>query len=187
METTSLTLLDRLRQPGDDLAWGQFVELYTPVLLNWACRQGENAEDAADLVQDIFVALLQALPGFQRHGTGAFRRWLKAIMMNRLRDRKRRQARMVKAFAELPPSPDIPNGADMLAEAEFQQQLARRALELMQAEFQPGTWKACWETLVVGRPLEEVAHELGMTENAVYLARWRVLRRLRQRLNGLID
>jgi RNA polymerase sigma-70 factor (ECF subfamily) len=57
----------------------------------------------------------------------------------------------------------------------------------MQADFQPTTWKACWEHVVAGRPAAEVAAELGITVNAVHLARARVLRRLRQELEGLIE
>ena len=65
--------------------------------------------------------------------------------------------------------------------------LDRRALRLMQTEFAPNTWKACWETVVQDRPSDEVARELGISENAVYLARCRVLRRLRQELAHLLD
>jgi RNA polymerase sigma-70 factor (ECF subfamily) len=74
-----------------------------------------------------------------------------------------------------------------LSEAEFQQHLAIRALELMKAEFQPTTWKACWEHVVCDRDPAEVAKELGITVNAVYLAKSRVLRRLRQELAGMLD
>jgi RNA polymerase sigma-70 factor, ECF subfamily len=80
-----------------------------------------------------------------------------------------------------------PEQAADIGEAEFQQQLTVRALQLMQAEFQPATWKACWETVVCGRPAAEVARELGMSVNAVYLAKSRVLRRLRQELEGMLD
>ncbi len=72
-------------------------------------------------------------------------------------------------------------------EQDHNQFLARLALELMQAEFQPTTWKACWELVVEDRPAAEVAAELGMTENAVFVAKCRVLGRLRKELTGLID
>ena len=80
-----------------------------------------------------------------------------------------------------------PDPFDSLIETEYRQQLAMRALELMQADFQPATWKACWEHAACGRPAAEVAAELGLTVNAVYLATSRVLRRLRQELEGLLD
>ena len=57
----------------------------------------------------------------------------------------------------------------------------------MQKEFQPATWKACWEFVVKDRPAAAVAAELGITINAVYLAKGRVLRRLREELVGLLD
>jgi RNA polymerase sigma-70 factor (ECF subfamily) len=72
-------------------------------------------------------------------------------------------------------------------EAEYRQHLARRALELMQAEFPPATWKACWEVVVAGRPAAEVAAELAISIDSVYAAKSRVLRRLRQELAGLLD
>src|SRR5439155_19199810 len=87
--------------------------------------------------------------------------------------------------AELPDRPGGDPAAD-LEEAKYRQHLGARALELMQAEFQPATWKACWELFVNGRPAAEVAAELGTTVNAVYLAKSRVLRRLRRELDGLL-
>ena len=80
-----------------------------------------------------------------------------------------------------------PDGIGAFAEVEYQQYVTRRALELMQSEFQPTTWKAFWENVVNERPAADVAAELGLTENAVYLAKGRVLRRLRQELAGLLD
>ena len=80
------------------------------------------------------------------------------------------------------PEPD-----DDLGETEYREFLVSRALEVMQAEFQPTTWKACWEHVVAGRPAADVAGELGITPNAVYLAKARVLRRLRAELDGLLE
>jgi RNA polymerase sigma-70 factor (ECF subfamily) len=81
----------------------------------------------------------------------------------------------------------VPDTAQAFWETEYRQMLAARALEIMRAEFEPATWQACWETVVSGRPAAEVASELGLTTNAVYLARSRVLRRLRCELQGLLD
>jgi RNA polymerase sigma-70 factor, ECF subfamily len=139
-------------------------------------------------VQEVFVVLVQFLPSFHHDSTpGKFRGWLRTIMLNKLRDRKRREARVDKALAQLAPEPVLPDGAEAFWEAEYRQELARRALRLMQAEFAPTTWKACWETVVQGRATEEIARELGITENAVYVARCRVLRRLREELQGLVE
>jgi RNA polymerase sigma-70 factor (ECF subfamily) len=112
---------------------------------------------------------------------------LRTILLNKLRDRQRRAARLEKALAQRPVEEELPDDAERFWEADYQQALAQRALQIMQADFAPTTWRACWETVVRGRPLEEVAQELGLTANAVYIARCRVLRRLRQELNGLVE
>src|ERR1700757_1787963 len=91
IDTTPPTLLQRLRAAHDDDAWQRLVQLYTPLLFYWARRCGETEHDAADLVQEVFVALIQTLPSFtyDRQG-GKFRGWLRTLMLNKLRDRKRR-------------------------------------------------------------------------------------------------
>jgi RNA polymerase sigma-70 factor (ECF subfamily) len=182
MNTTSMSLLDRLKQPAAQESWARFVNLYTPLLFYWARRLGLQDSDAADLVQDVFALLVKKLPQLNYNADLSFRGWLRTVMYNQWR--KQRAARMhtaagLSGVAEPEPSD--------LGEVEFRQQLTVRALQLMQAEFQPTTWRACWETVVCGRAGADVARELGISVNAVYLARSRVLRRLRQELKGMLD
>jgi RNA polymerase sigma-70 factor, ECF subfamily len=176
-----------LREAADEEAWRRLVHLYTPLLFSWARRAGQDEHAAADLVQEVFMILLRTLPTFKSDGRGKFRGWLRTIMLNKLRDRKRREAREEKAAARLAPASEAPDMAELFWEGEYQRELTRRALQLMQEEFASSTWKACWETVVVGRPSPEVAAELGITENAVYIAKCRVLRRLRHELSGLVE
>lgn len=131
------------------------------------------------------MALLQNLANFRIDEPGKFRAWLRTVMLNKLRDRKRREIRADKALHELRHDGEPPDGQERFWETEYQQKLARRALRVMHAEFNPATWKACWETVVEGRSAANVAREMGMTENAVYIAKCRVLRRLRQELSDL--
>ncbi len=187
IHTTSPTLLERVRQASDATAWGRLVDLYTPLLFAWARRCGESEHDAADLVQEVFVALVQTLPTFQYDRNGKFRGWLRALLLNKLRERHRRALRAEKALAQRPQVVELPDVAELFWEVEYRQELARRALQLMQAEFTPPTWKACWETVVQGRSVADVARELGITENAVYISRFRVLGRLREELSGLVE
>lgn len=164
------------------------MRLYTPLLYFWARRSGETEHDAADLVQEVFIAILKAIPTFRHDSRGGqFRAWLRTIMMNKLRDRKRREMRGEKALARQAQEPMLPDHVEAFWEAEYHAELARRALKLMQTEFAPATWQACWETVVQGRPTPEVARELGITENAVYVAKCRVIRRLREELSGLVE
>jgi RNA polymerase sigma factor (sigma-70 family) len=145
-----------------------------------------SATDAADLIQDVFVVLVEKLPTFEYAPGGGFRRWLCTILLNKWRDRKRVAARAPVA-AGRPDAPIDDDLRNMIGEAEYRQQVVSRALTLMRSEFEPNTWRACWEHGVLGRPAAAVAAELETTENAVYLSTSRVLRRLRGSLRGLLD
>ena len=186
MVTTPVSLLQRLGQPTNQEAWRQFVQLYTPLLYAWARRLNLPPQDAADFVQDVFTLLVQKLPLFTYDERRRFRGWLWTVTRNKLRERLRRPV-----LPASPADPALAAAADdpalELAESEYRQNLVSRALALMQAEFPPQVWKACWEYAVAGRPAPEVADELGISVNSVYLAKSRVLRRLRELLDGLLD
>jgi RNA polymerase sigma-70 factor (ECF subfamily) len=138
-------------------------------------------------VQEVFVALLQTLPSFDYDRNRNFRAWLRALLVNKLRDRIRRRERLTRAQPHLVLDIELPDFAERFWETEYQRELCSQALRLIQAEFEAATWTACWETIVSGRPADEVARQLGMSRNAVYIAKCRVLRRLRQELDGLAD
>jgi RNA polymerase sigma-70 factor (ECF subfamily) len=188
MQSTPVSLLERLRRPDEQAAWEQFVELFTPFLYHCARRLGLRSGDAADLVQDVFAALVQKLPEFSYDPGRSFRAWLRTVTLNKFRENYRRRAVSAPAGAE-PLAGELasPDPALAFDEAEYRRHLTARALEVMRAHFQPATWKACWEHAVVGRPAAEVAAELDLSEGAVYVATHRVLRRLRQELEGLLD
>jgi RNA polymerase sigma-70 factor (ECF subfamily) len=188
MNTTSVSLLEKLRQPTDSAAWDRFVDLYTPLLFYWGRRAGLQSADAADLVQDVFEVLVRKLPEFEYDRQQSFRSWLRTVTMNKWKERvRRRTEHAVGGSAVNPLEPTVPDGAEQFWETEYHGQLAARALDLMRTQFEPATWQACWESVVNDRPAAEIAAELGLTVNAVYLARSRVLRRLRQDLAHLWD
>lgn len=183
MYTTSASLLQRLRAltQGDD--WERFVRLYTPLLHRWARRLGLQDQDAADLVQDVLVVLVRKLPEFRYDRRRSFRSWMFTVLKNKWQDRRPTN----ESFALLETDePEAPAEADSIEEREYRQYVLNRALQLMKAQFAPSTWQACWETVVKGRPAADVASELGITTNAVYLAKARVLAKLRQELDGLL-
>ena len=187
MPTTSLSLLQHLRRADDHAAWNRFVDLYTPLLYYWARKTGLQNADAADLVQEVLQLLVKKLPEFDYDREKSFRGWLRTVTMNKWRESKRKKRLAVAAGGSQLPEPAVPEDAEAFWEIEYRQMLAARALEIMRSEFEPATWQACWETVVVGRPAAQVASQLGVTANAVYLARSRVLRRLRLELEGLWD
>jgi RNA polymerase sigma-70 factor (ECF subfamily) len=187
MDSTSASLLERLRVPAHQEAWGRFVDLYTPLIYYWARRAGLTAEESADLVQDVLTVLVQKLPEFRYDPHKSFRGWLRSVTLNKWRENRRRRRVPVhpagdRDLADMPG----PEAEDAFWQVEYQQHLVGRALQLMQAEFQPNTWRACWECVVDGRPPAVVAQDLGLTVAAVYAAKSRVLRRLREELAGLL-
>jgi len=187
MLSTSVSLLLRLRSQNDPSNWDRFVRLYTPLLFHWSKRAGLQQEDAADLVQDVLTTLLRKMPEFDYDGQKSFRSWLRTVTLNHWRDRlKRRSTRPLPAMEATEEIADE-DGLGHLIDAEYHKALTTRALELMQSEFRPNVWKACWEHAVQGRPASDVAVELAMTPGAVYTATSRVLARLRQELDGLLD
>jgi RNA polymerase sigma-70 factor (ECF subfamily) len=190
MLTTSVTLLERLRQPQEQAAWARFVDLYTPLFYSWVLRLGLPRQDAADAVQEFFLLLLQRLPQFTYDPQGSFRAWLRTAFRHWARDwldRQRRLARVAPAEGIDLANLIDPAPGDPLEEAEYRAYLVNRALELIRTEFQPITWRAFHDHMVLGRPPADVARNLGITTNAVYLAKCRVLRRLRQELDGMLE
>ena len=175
IHTTPPTLLERLRKTDDEAAWSRLVQLYTPLLFYWVRRCGESEHDAADLVQEVFVILLRTLPTFQYDRNGKFRAWLARSCSTACATVNGGRPEVEKVLGEGAPEPAAADNVEEFWEKEYQAELARRALELMQTDFAPATWMACWETVVEGRSTEDVARELGISENAVYLSRCRVL------------
>lgn len=191
MDTTPVTLLERLRRPGDRDAWDRFVALYTPLIFSWGRRVGLREEDATDLVQEVFVILVQTLPKFDYDQHQSFRGWLRTVTLNKWRDGRKRDSG--KRSDQLPDDPRelaklaVTDDVEAFWETEYRQHLARNALRVMQADFQTATWRAFWEHAVCERTAPDVAAELGMTVGAVYAAKIRVLDRLRAELGGMLD
>jgi RNA polymerase sigma-70 factor (ECF subfamily) len=139
-------------------------------------------------VQDVFTVLVQKLPEFRYDPNKRFRGWLWTIMLNKWREHRRHLAPApIEVNATNLDEAASPDSVREFWEQEYAQQVMKRALKVMQAEFQPTTWKACWESVVAERPATDIAKELGITVNAVHIAKWRVLRRLREELKDLLD
>lgn len=192
MDTTSASLIYRLRDSDNHAAWRKFVDLYTPLLFYWSKRAGLAENDAADLAQDVFALLLVKLPEFeyqpQEQRAGRFRAWLRTVTLNKWRERRRtRQAEPLSPADPRWNELTTPDDAERFWREEYEQFLVAQALKIMQDEFQPTSWKACWETTVNGRKAAVVAAELGISEGAVFVAKSRVLRKLREELAGLLD
>ncbi len=188
MTETPASLLERLRQPAEPQAWDRFVSLYTPLIYAWGRHVGLQDQDAADLVQDVFLKLIHVLPAFRYEAGKSFRAWLRTVTLNAWRDRrKRRGDRPLPGDEAVLADLAAPDNPESFWETCYRRHLVQRAMTLMQADFQPATWKAFWEQVVLSRPAREVAAELGLTPGAAYAAKFRVLHRLRQELQGMLE
>jgi RNA polymerase sigma-70 factor (ECF subfamily) len=190
----SSTLLARMRT-GERAAWDRLVELYGPVVYAWCRARRLQAADAADVGQEVFAAVAAGLERFRRDCPGdSFRGWLRGITQHKLADFWRRRVGQPEAtggsdaqqrLAELPADDStMSQGGGSLSETKL---LLQRALELVRLEFEGPTWRAFWRVVVEGQASADVAGALGMTCNAVYVAKSRVLRRLREEFGDLID
>ena len=126
------SLLERLRQPGDRAAWDRFVALYTPLIYSWGKRVGLQHQDAADLVQEVFVTLVQTLPSFSYDHHKSFRAWLRTVTLNKWRQRCRRAALPLAADEHALAEVATPDGTEAFEEEEYRRHLVGQALQVMQ-------------------------------------------------------
>jgi RNA polymerase sigma-70 factor (ECF subfamily) len=193
MSATSISLLDRLRREPSGTSWTRFVDLYGPLLLRWLRHHGARPQDADDLVQEVLSVVVRELPAFQHNQRpGAFRAWLRTILVNRLRAFWRaRQSQPVAAGGGAGPElEELEDRADELSrlwDQEHDRHVLRRLMELVEPEFAAATWQAFQRVTLQEEPAAVVARELGLSVNSVWLAKSRVLRRLREESRGLLD
>lgn len=186
--TTSLSLLECLKQSAPGEAWTRFVRLYTPLLYGWARRHGFHHDDAADLSQEVLVKLLHELPRFTLNPKLSFRSWLFRVTANQCIDFRRRRRTRLEADGKLVADRGATDPAlTEFEENEYRRYVVHRALNLIQPEFTSVIWERFERVMLRGEPVGEVARVLGLTENAVHLARHRVLTRLRQEIDGLLE
>lgn len=187
---TSSSLLVRA-QLHDQAAWRRLTQLYAPLVYAWCRSWGVQAEDARNVGQEVFVAVARSLVNFQRT-EGSFRAWLRAITHNKYVDYLRHRRPEVTGIGgtdacrqlhEIPEEPALTE----LAPSQEQRLLYQQALRIIQSEFSERDWELFRRVTLHEESAVEVARELGLTANAVYLVKSRILRRLRLEFADLID
>lgn len=194
MSETSLSLLARVRGDVTDEAWQKFTEVYSPLLRFWLMRFEVGSADADDLVQEVLLTLSRDLRNFEHSGrSGAFRNWLRCILVHRLRDFWRSRKYRPAAIGGSTWARELEQLADESSDVSREWNLAHdqhvmaRILESVRPRFEPKTWEAFHRQVFGGQRADSVAAELGMPLNSVYVARSRVLSALRREASGLID
>jgi RNA polymerase sigma-70 factor (ECF subfamily) len=187
---TRPSLLVRLRDPRDGTAWAQFVEVYAPLIYGFARKHGLQDADAADLTQEVLQAVAGAVGRLDYDPRrGSFHGWLFTVVRNRLRNFLRGRAAWAGDATEAldplhePPAPEP--DADALWREEYERRLFAWAAEQVRSEVEESTWRAFWLTGVEGRGAKAAAGELGLTVAAVYMAKSRVLARIKEHIRQL--
>jgi len=185
---TRPSLLLRIRDTQDRRAWTEFVEIYAPLIHGYARKHGLQSADAADLTQEVLRCVAGAAGRLEYDpGRGSFRGWLFTIVRNRLRNflAGQRRHRLEDGGRPLEEWPAPEEDASALWDREYEQRLFVWAAAEVRRECQPETWRAFWLTAVEAKSGKEAARILGISQAAVYLAKRRVLTRLKEYVQQL--
>ena len=192
MNPTSLSLLDRLKVARPEASdWNRLQGIYLPLIERWLSRVPGLGDESADLAQEVLVVVFREVPRFNRRREGSFRAWLRQVTVNKVRNyRRKRQRRpavgldQAEGFLERlsDPNDDLAREWDR----DHDSHVVGKLLAVVQPDFSSSTWQAFRRFGVDNVPAGKVAEELGMSENAVLLARSRVLKRLREEAGELL-
>lgn len=185
---TRASLLIRVRDPADQAAWHDFVEIYRPLILRLAQQKGLQEPDAEDVAQQVLAAVAQAVEQREHDPKRAkFRTWLSRVAQNAILnalargkpDRGSGDSALLAALNQQE-SPTGPDSA--LLQLERRREVFRWAARQVRKEFHPTTWDAFWLTAVEERTVDAVSKELARNPGAIYAARSRVVRRIREKV-----
>jgi RNA polymerase sigma-70 factor (ECF subfamily) len=186
-DATRPSLLIAVRDPRNQAAWEEFVSLYTPLVFQHCVRRGLQEADAADVAQEVMKAVAGAIARFEYdRRRGSFRSWLLTVTRSKLANffvskAKRKNETGETAVHEFA-SPEASAAEIADWEQHYRARVLAWAMEQVKDSFQPATWNAFWQTAIDGRSVAEVAARLGLSTGAVYIARSRVIARLRERV-----
>ncbi len=187
MHSTQYSLLARLQTSSQNAeSWTKFINIYAPLLEEWASRLHVPVQERPDLIQETFVKLLTGIGNFKRSTGGSFRSWLFTVLRNCWLDKMRR-LRPSEALGNDRQDPRTPDPQQVIEHQEYQHYVLRRVFHLIIADFPATTQVAFRRYVLNGESASEVSRDLGISINALYLVRARVLRRLKAELAGLVD
>ena len=190
---TPLSLLERLASGSDESDWRRMLDIYAPLLRKWLSNYQLPDADIDDVMQDVFQTLFKEIAKFRHNGhTGAFRRWLRLTIVNRLRwywrDAKSERELKCEAVEGILSSMVDPNSdPNLIWDREHDTHVARTILALVEPHFSGTTWEAFRLQVMEGRKAQEAAEQLGTTINAALIAKSRVMKALREEARGMID
>lgn len=193
MNSTSESLLIRVRATNDFQAWSQFVDLYTPMIFGWARKTGLSSTDAGDLVQEVLTVAFEKLPTFDYQADQSFRGWLRTVTINKRRELIRKQrlkpvAARTSEFVNLSDQNGIDvNRLKTAWDLDYQRQVVAQAMEIIRPEFREITWNALYEFVTSDLDAATVAQKHSVSQWTIYGAKTRLIKRLKETLEGLLD
>jgi RNA polymerase sigma-70 factor (ECF subfamily) len=176
----------RLRDADDAAAWQEFVEIYQPLIFRLARAKGLQDADAGDLTQEVLTRVARSVSRWNPDPTlGTFRGWISRITRNLVIEFLRARHRLPAATGDsgvrrLFEQQIQPGAESELFDLEYERQVFSWAANKLMSAFTKNTWQAFWLTAVENRPVPDVARQLGMSSGAVYIARSRIMARLRE-------
>lgn len=182
---TRVSLILRLQNRDDGVAWSEFLEIYQPVIFRTARRKGLQDADAFDLTQEVLSRVANAVstwnPDPQK---GTFRAWLGTITRNMVveffrKNQKLPQTGDQSAIQHLLNQQSVGPDSNIF-DLEYEKAVFQWAAEKIRTRFDDRSWDAFWQTAVLNRAVRDVALELEMTAGAIYIARCRILKCLRE-------
>ena len=187
---TQPTLLLKIRDAEDEAAWERFVKIYTPLVFSYCRKRGLQEADASDVAQEVMRTVAQAISRFDyNQAKGTFRGWLLTVTRNKL----------LKHFTKIQNLPMGSGRSTIQAKLEatpdaeetdhwnhdYQQRLFQWAASEVKSEFSDKTWSAFWRTAVENQPSQAVAESLEMSIGALYIAKSRVIARIRKQIEAV--
>ncbi len=184
---TRPSLIIRIRDARDDAAWSMFLETYTPLIYGYCRRKGLQDSDASDVTQEVLSQVARTARGFEyQPQRGRFRDWLGTITRNKLIDHRRRGPGLAAGMEDgLEDAVAGDPGSDWADE--FNTQVLKTALSRIEPDFESTTWEAFVSVWLRHESAPEVARRLGVPVESIYVAKSRVLKRLRQEIHVLAD
>lgn len=193
MEHTSRSLLDQARL-GDDDAWTRMVSIYQPLIAGWLRRFSVPTQDAADVAQEIMAVMIREVPRFEHSGrTGAFRNWLRQVTANRVRQfwrdgKVRPRASGDSDFQMMLGELEDPNSEITRRwNEQHDMHVLQQITAAIESEFTEKTMQVFRRHVLKQVDAATVAKQFELSVAGVYQIKSRVLRRLRQEAEGLLD
>ena len=188
---TRASLLLQVQAGDDPGAWAEFVAVYRPIVYRLARRRGLQDADAEDLAQQVLISIARSIEGWQRRDESVrFRHWLRRVAKNAIlnlltRGPKERAAGSTSVQEFLNQYGDDDSALGRELELEYRREIFFRAAAIVKSEITTDSWKVFELSVIEDTPIEQVAATLGKSVGAVYAARSRVMKRLRQCVDDL--